>query len=112
MMIMIIMMMTIITIKTKTKKKQVKNSKKLITRWIDLGKEKRKAIVSDIKRIKNIDSVSKLKDFNLKNWLTNWTMALLQLLRSSGDIDNSKVGRVKIIVLFKIVELLYDTVNT
>ena len=39
-------------------------------------------------------------------------MALLQLLRSSGDIDNSKVGRVKIIVLFKIVELLYDTVNT
>ena len=67
-MIMIIMMMTIITIKTKTKKKtQVKNSKKLITRCIDLGKEIRKAIVSDIKRIKNIDSVSKLKDFNLKN---------------------------------------------
>ena len=65
---MIIMMMTIITIKTKTKKKtQVKNSKKLITRCIDLGKEIRKAIVSDIKRIKNIDSVSKLKDFNLKN---------------------------------------------
>ena len=67
MMIMIIMMMTIITIKTKTKKKQVKNSKKLITRCIDLGKEIRKTIVSDIKRIKNIDSVSKLKDFNLKN---------------------------------------------
>ena len=105
-------MMTIITIKTKTKKKQVKNSKKLITRCIDLGKEIRKAIVSDIKRIKNIDSVSKLKDFNLKNWLTNWTMALLQLLSSSGDIDNSKVGRVKIIVLSKIVELLYYTVNT
>ena len=39
-------------------------------------------------------------------------MALLQLLCSISDIDMNLVGRTNIIVLPKIVELLYYTVNT
>ena len=39
-------------------------------------------------------------------------MALLQLLCSISDIDINKVGRAKIIVFSKMVELIYYTVNT
>ena len=88
------------------------DNKNLIIKCVDLGEEIREPTVSDIKGITYIDSVSKLKDFDSKNWLTNRPVALLQLLCSISDIDNNKVGRVKIIILSKIVQLIYYTVNT
>ena len=49
------------------KQYDVVDNKKLITKCFDLGEGIREPIISDNKGIKNIDSVSELKDFDSKN---------------------------------------------
>ena len=83
----------------------------LIDRCIDLGKEIRRLIVHDIKNTGNTDSIPELKDFNPLNWLTDRPMPLLHLLCSISNVDINTVGRSKIVLLSKIVELLYYTIN-
>ena len=89
----------------------VEDNMEKITKCIDLRKEIRESIISNFKRIKNIDFVAELKEFHSIDWLTNRPVALLQLSCSDLIYINT-VGRAKMIVLSKIGGLICYTVNT
>ncbi len=84
----------------------------LITQCIKIGEEIRNLIVSDVKQIGNVDSVSELKNFDHLKWLRERPEPVLHLLCSLSGIDLNTAGNAKIIILSKVVELLYYSMNS
>jgi len=91
---------------------EAEDNEELITKCINLGKEIRESIISDSKGITNVESVSDLKDFDSINWLTNRPVALVHLLCSISNIDINTASRTKVIIISKVVELIYYTLNS
>ena len=88
------------------------DSDSLTLKCIEVGKEVKYNILSDIGDVDTASSIRKLSDFNPLVWLSQRPPELVQLLGNLCNIDVNVAKTNKLVLLCKIIELIYYCNNS